>query len=102
MEKLLSIGELEWYRNKVLAREDEGKTRVYVCMTGCRAYGASEVKAALDEEVKKQGMSGEVEVRATGCHGFCAKAPVIAIDPQGVQYQEVSPEDAPEIVALTL
>ncbi len=102
MEKLLSIGELEWYRNKVLAREDESKTRVYVCMTGCRAYGASEVKAALDEEVKKQGMSGQVEVRATGCHGFCAKAPVIAIDPLGVQYQEVSPDDAPEIVALTL
>ena len=102
MEKLLSIGELEWYRNKVVAREDESKTRVYVCMTGCRAYGASEVKAALDEEVKKQGMSDQVEVRATGCHGFCAKAPVIAIDPQGVQYQEVSPEDAPEIVALTL
>ena len=102
MEKLLSIGELEWYRNKVLAREDESKTRVYVCMTGCRAYGASEVKAALDEEVKKQGMSDQVEVRATGCHGFCAKAPVIAIDPLGVQYQEVNPEDAPEIVALTL
>jgi len=102
MEKLLSIGELEWYRNKVLAREDESKTRVYVCMTGCRAYGASEVKAALDEEVKKQGMSDQVEVRSTGCHGFCAKAPVIAIDPQGVQYQEVSPDDAPEIVALTL
>ena len=102
MEKLLSIGELEWYRNKVLAREDEGKTRVYVCMTGCRAYGASEVKSALDEEVKKQGMSDQVEVRATGCHGFCAKAPVIAIDPPGVQYQEVSPDDAPEIVALTL
>jgi NADH-quinone oxidoreductase subunit F len=102
MEKLLSIGELEWYRNKVVAREDESKTRVYVCMTGCRAYGASEVKAALDEEVKKQGMSDQVEVRATGCHGFCAKAPVIAIDPLGVQYQEVSPDDAPEIVALTL
>ena len=83
MEKLLSIGELEWYRNKVLAREDESKTRVYVCMTGCRAYGAAEVKAALDEEVKKQGMSDQVEVRATGCHGFCAKAPVIAIDPHG-------------------
>ncbi len=102
MEKLLSIGELEWYRNKVVAREDESKTRVYVCMTGCRAYGASEVKAALDEEVRKQGMSDQGEGRATGCHGFCANAPVIAIDPQGVQYQEVSPEDAPEIVALTL
>ncbi|MBW1766907.1 MAG: NAD(P)H-dependent oxidoreductase subunit E, partial [Deltaproteobacteria bacterium] len=102
MKRLSSIGKLEWYRNKILAREYEDKTHVYVCMTGCRAYGAAEVKAALDEEVSKQGMSGHVEVRATGCHGLCAKAPVIAIDPLGIQYQEVSPDDAAEIVALTL
>jgi len=102
MERLLSIGELEWYRNKIHAQEDEGKTRVYICMTGCRAYGAAEVKAAFDEEVEKHGLSGQVEVRSTGCHGICAKAPVISIDPLGVQYQEVNPEDAAEIVALTL
>ncbi len=102
MKKLSSIGELEWYRNKLLAKEDEGKMCVYVCMTGCRAYGAAEVKEALDEEVKKQGMSDQVEVRATGCHGLCAKAPVISIDPQGIQYQELRPDHAPEIVALTL
>jgi NADH-quinone oxidoreductase subunit F len=102
MERLSSIGELEWYRNKILAREQEGKTRVYVCMTGCRAYGAAEVKGALDEEIKKQGLLGHVEVRATGCHGLCAKAPVISIAPQGVQYQEVSPDHAPEIVAVSI
>jgi NADH-quinone oxidoreductase subunit F len=76
MTKPLSIGELEWYRNKILAQEDEGKTRVHVCMTGCRAYGAAEFKTALEDEIKGQGLSGQVEVRATGCHGLCAKAPV--------------------------
>ena len=102
MKRLLSIGELAWYRNKILAQEDEGKTRVYVCMTGCRAYGATELRAALEEEIKKQGLSDQVEIRSTGCHGLCARAPVMFIDPLGVQYQEVSPEDAAEIVALTL
>jgi NADH-quinone oxidoreductase subunit F len=102
MERLLSIGEFEWYRNKILAQEDEGKTRVLVCMTGCRAYGAAELRAALEEEVKKQGLLGQVEIRSTGCHGICAKAPVMSIDPLGVQYQEVNPEDAAEIVDLTL
>ena len=102
MKRLLSIGELEWYRNKILAQEDERKTRVCVCMTGCRAYGATEVRAALEQEIKKQGLSGQVEIRSTGCHGLCAKAPVMSIDPLGVQYQEVNPEDAAEIVALTL
>jgi len=102
MERLLSIGEFEWYRNKILAQEDERKTHVLVCMTGCRAYGAAELRAALEEEVKKQGLSRQVEIRSTGCHGICAKAPVMSIDPLGVQYQEVNPEDAAEIVDLTL
>jgi NADH-quinone oxidoreductase subunit F len=71
-------------------------------MTGCRAYGAASVKEALDEEVAKKGLSKNVEIWSTGCHGFCAKAPVIAVDPMGIQYQEVNPEDAAEIVDVTL
>ena len=102
MERLSSIGKLEWYRNKVLSQEDEKKTRVHVCMTGCRAYGAADVLTALREEVKKQGLAKEVDVRSTGCHGLCAKAPVLAIEPLGIQYQEVNQKDAAEIVALSL
>jgi len=102
MEKLTSVGQLEWLRNKILARMDEKRTVVQVCMTGCRAYGAAEVKAALTEAVERQGLSEDVEIRSTGCHGFCAKAPVIAIEPAGIQYQEVEPDDAAEIVDVTL
>ncbi len=102
MEKLHSIGQLEWLRNKILTRADERKTVVYICMTGCRAHGAASVRKAIEEEIKKQGLTKQIEVRATGCHGFCAKAPVIAIDPMGIQYQEVNPEDAAEIVEQTL
>jgi len=102
MEKLSSIGQLEWFRNKILSRRQEGIIEVHVCMTGCRAYGAAGVLEALNDEVKSQGLSKQVEVRATGCHGFCAKAPVIAIEPMGVQYQEVEPDDAGAIVVKTL
>ncbi|MBW1849882.1 MAG: FAD-dependent oxidoreductase [Deltaproteobacteria bacterium] len=102
MEKLSSIGQFEWLRNEILGRKDKGKTIVQVCMTGCRAYGAADVKEALSKEVGKYGLSDQVEVRGTGCHGFCAKAPVIAIEHLGIQYQEVSPEDASEIVSQTL
>ncbi len=102
MEKLQSIGQLEWLRNKILARTKDKKTVVHVCMTGCRAYGAVSVKEALDEAVRNQGLADQVEVRATGCHGFCAKAPVVAIEPLGIQYQEVNPEDAIVIVGDTI
>ena len=102
MEKLSSIGQLEWLRNKILSRREEGIIEVHVCMTGCRAYGAAGVLEALNDEVKRQGLTRQVEVRATGCHGFCAKAPVVAIEPIGVQYQEVEPDDAVDIVGQTL
>ena len=102
MEKLSSIGQLEWLRSNILSRREEGITEVHVCMTGCRAYGAAGVLEALNDEVKEQGLARRVEIRATGCHGFCAKAPVVAIEPLGVQYQEVEPNDAVDIVGRTL
>ena len=102
MEKLSTIGQLEWLRNNILSRREEGIVEVHVCMTGCRAYGAAGVLEALNDEVKSQGLTRRVEVRATGCHGFCAKAPVIAIEPMGIQYQEVAPDDAVDIVGRTL
>lgn len=102
MKKLESIGQLEWFRNKIRAGRKTGKAVVQVCMTGCRAYGSADVLGALQEEVKKQGIAGEAEIRSTGCHGFCAKAPVVAVEPLGIQYQEISPEDAAEIVSATI
>ncbi len=102
MERLSSIGQLEWLRNKILAKTAGGRTRVNICMTGCRAYGSAAVRDAIDEEVKKQDLSDKIEVISTGCHGFCAKAPVMSIEPIGVHYQEVDPSHARDIVAYTL
>ncbi len=102
MKKLLSIGQFEWFRNTLKDNDVDTKTIVMVCMTGCRAYGAEKVLAAIEDEVKSQNLSELVEVRSTGCHGFCAKAPVVAIEPLGIQYQEVIPEDAGDIVSVTL
>jgi NADH-quinone oxidoreductase subunit F len=101
MTRLQSIGQLEWLRNEIRAAHPPEKTVVMVCMTGCRAYGAAEVFAALKEETARAGLD-KVEIRATGCHGFCAKAPVVAVEPLGIQYQAVAPEDAGEIVSETL
>jgi len=99
---LTSVGQLEWFRNRILAESGKKRTEVHVCMTGCRAYGAAAVRDALVEAVSRRGLDDQVEIRSTGCHGFCAKAPVVAIEPLGVQYQEVDPEDALEIVDRTL
>jgi len=75
------------------------RCHVLVCTgAGCVASGALEVEAALREAIEKKGLTREVSVVPTGCLGPCAVGPVAAIYPDGVFYQELTPEDAPEIV----
>ena len=102
MERLKSVLELSSYRDTLLRQGGQAETCVRVCTTGCRAHGALEVRDALLAEIKSQGLEEVVEIRDTGCHGFCAKAPVIGIDPDGIFYQEVGVEDIPDIVSKTL
>ena len=100
--KIATAKDLKSLQEDLKRRRDRGKVRVRICMTGCRAYGAEEVKVALEKEIGVQGLTDKVELRSTGCHGFCAKAPVITIEPRGIQYGEVSPDDAFDIVSLSL
>jgi len=102
MARLKSVADLDSYRNALLRRAGQPEKCVRICTTGCRAHGALEVRDAFQAEVKKLGLEERVEIRETGCHGFCAKAPVIGIDPEGISYNEVTVEDVPEIVSATL
>lgn len=102
MGKLLSPSDLEQYRDSLLRGIDPNRSCVRICMTGCRAYGAEEIRDAFRSEVAERGLESKVEIRETGCHGFCARAPVVAIDPSGIFYQQLTPGDVPEIVSETI
>ena len=47
-------------------------------------------------------MEGKVDVRVTGCHGFCAQGPNIVIYPEEICYTKVKPEDAQQIISETV
>ena len=46
--------------------------------------------------------SAGVGVSISGCHGFCQMGPLVRIEPQGILYVKVKPEDVDEIVEKTL
>jgi (2Fe-2S) ferredoxin len=102
MERLSSIEELRRLQKKLLEAKDPQRLRVRVCMTGCRAFGAVEVRDAFEKVIDEKGLTGKVDIVETGCHGFCARAPVVAIDPHGFFYQQISPKDVPQIVQASL
>ncbi|HUJ16942.1 MAG TPA: NADH-quinone oxidoreductase subunit NuoF [Nitrospirota bacterium] len=66
--------------------------------TGCVANGSLRVKDALETELIKRNLQGEVKIVLTGCNGFCAKGPVMVVYPEDIFYQLVKTEDVPHLV----
>jgi NADH:ubiquinone oxidoreductase subunit F (NADH-binding)/(2Fe-2S) ferredoxin/NAD-dependent dihydropyrimidine dehydrogenase PreA subunit len=102
MGKLTSIEELQRLQRTTQEGRDPDRLRVRICMTGCRAFGAVEIRDAFKESLGGNGLAGKVDIVETGCHGFCARAPVAAIDPYGFFYQQIAPKDVPLIVEQSL
>ena len=101
--KIKSPSDLEKLRQEILAKRDPKKPRIAICAgTGCLALGARKVITTFKEELKKRGLENEVEIRETGCPGFCEKGTIVVIYPEGIYYLQVQPGDVPEIVEKTL
>ena len=101
MTRLGSPAELAAARDQLAAAAQDRK-RVLVCSTGCLAIGARDIEAAFREGVSEAGLEDEVEVVATGCHGLCAMAPVVAIEPDDVLYGRVRAKFVPDVIAQTV
>ena len=103
MRSLRSAVELEQLRVKILSQRKPEKPCISICGgTGCHAYGCEDVAKALKSEMKRQGLSKQVELKVTGCHGFCERGPLMVLHPQKIFYQRVSPGDVSEIIAETV
>jgi len=103
MARLKSNADLAKLRKQILAKR-VGKRYVAINAAGTcgLAYGSDKLYKTFVAEIKKQGLSKEVEVRATGCLGFCENSPKVMILPDDINYFKVKPEDVPEIVSKTL
>jgi NADP-reducing hydrogenase subunit HndC len=98
-KRLSSVEELENLRKKIVSKRDPHKLGITVCAgTGCQTYGAKDVFNAFVDEVNKQGLADKIEVRGTGCHGFCEKGTLVVVFPEETAYVKVQVEDVPEIV----
>ena len=105
MAKVNSVAalELEKRRDEILAGQDTSRVSIKVCGgTGCLALSSDEVGQAFEQELKAQGVDGSVELKTTGCPGFCEQGPLVTIHPKGIFYTHVKPKDVAEIVSKTV
>ncbi|MCJ7669978.1 MAG: SLBB domain-containing protein, partial [Dehalococcoidia bacterium] len=103
MPKLKSTLELEELRQGIVSRRDPNRLCFTVCSgTGCLAIGSQQTFAAFEAELEKQGLKDRVDLRPTGCPGFCERGPIVVVYPQAVCYLHVQPEDVAEIVSQSI
>ena len=81
-----------------MTERTEGGRTLLICQgTGCVSSKSPDIQAALEEEVQQLGLAG-VEVKLTGCHGFCQQGPIVVVEPDGIFYAGVQVKDAQDIV----
>ncbi len=103
MARIKSNAELEKLRQEIISKRESNKPCIAICSgTGCRALGCDRVIRAFKEEIKRQGLEDKVDIKETGCPGFCEKGTIVVIYPEGIYYLQVQPEDVPEIVSETI
>ena len=103
--RIASVKSLESTAKKARDQRRKIKTQVLVCAgTGCLANGSRAVTEAFERAINNAKLDAKLALglKTTGCHGFCEKGPLVVIQPNGIFYNRVKPEDVEEIVEKTL
>ncbi len=103
MKRIKTPSEVEALRQIILGKRDPNTQVVKVCCsTGCRAGGALKIVDVFKQELAHRGLGNKIQVKKTGCRGFCEKGPVMAVEPADIFYNKVDPRDVSDIVSETL
>jgi len=82
MPKLASKEDLETIGKQLLLdRKKIDKTLIVCDGTGCKASRSQDVIDAINQELFTQEMDSKVQLRITGCHGFCEQGPIMVLEP---------------------
>jgi NADH-quinone oxidoreductase subunit F len=102
-QRLINELGLAKLREEILSERDPAKASIMVCGgTGCLALASDDVAGALERALVEQGVEARVELKTTGCPGFCEQGPLVVVHPERILYTRVKPKDAAEIVSKTV
>jgi NADH:ubiquinone oxidoreductase subunit F (NADH-binding)/(2Fe-2S) ferredoxin len=99
MERINHPEQLESWKSEILEGRLSSKKTIVISSGTCgQASGSLQIIDAVHQELGKKGLQDEVDVKVTGCHGFCQLEPNLIVYPEQTFYKNLKPEDIPEIV----
>ncbi|MBQ2282565.1 MAG: NADH-quinone oxidoreductase subunit NuoF [Agathobacter sp.] len=115
MERIDSRGKLQALQKDTKQIVDNSKCRILICAgTGCLAGGSGQIYEKICKMVENDPNvevcfgpeiahgDGPIEVKKSGCHGFCEMGPLVRIEPMGILYTKVSVDDCEAIYEQTI
>jgi NADH-quinone oxidoreductase subunit F len=104
VNKIKNPQELEKLRKIILQEKYSERPCIIISekSTCCYLSGSKEVVEAFKDGLKNFDLENEIDIKTTGCLGFCEIEPIVILEPQGIVYQKVKEEDVLEIITETL
>ena len=103
MDRLSSTSDFHAWHKQLMAELDNNIPLVMLCGgIGCKAMGSEDVHRAFVQAIDKLGLGDKVQLKLTGCHGFCEKGPVVVVLPDKFFYPGVKPENVEDILQQTV
>ncbi|MDD4635697.1 MAG: FAD-dependent oxidoreductase [Dehalococcoidales bacterium] len=99
----MNLAEFDNFQSSLQAAKNGNAIYIKICGgTGCNAQGGRMVYEAFSRGLSEMGLNDRVILSATGCHGFCERGPIVSIQPSGIFYPQVTPNEVKEIISTTI
>lgn len=99
MIRLKSIDDFGALRDRLLADRDSTVPTIVIPAGTCgQASGVSDIIRVAKREILTKGLTEKVNLRITGCHGFCQLEPSVLIEPGRTFYPKVGLKEMARIV----
>lgn len=115
MQRIDRVDALNQVRDQEMQKIKNSRCRILICAgTGCLAGGSAEIYDKMCGLVKDHPEveiqfgaeiahgDGKIGIKKSGCHGFCEMGPLMRIEPMGILYTKVSPDDCEAIFERTI
>jgi NADH-quinone oxidoreductase subunit F len=103
MPELTSLSSLQELRQRIIGGRAEAKPTIVVCAgTACQASESSRVIRRVKKHLLVNDLIDAVNLRVTGCLGFCEVGPFILTEPQGAFYTKLHHYQVPRIIDAVL
>ncbi len=100
MERLKSIEDFKMFQDRIVAdREPDIPTIVIPAGTCGQASGANDLIRITKRELLARLLTEKIQLRITGCHGYCQMEPSVLIQPRGTFYPRIGIPEMARIVA---